>query len=48
VSIVRWIAVNALDSSPGGIPRGLFIGVVRGSGNIVRMAPLTTPFTQSA
>jgi hypothetical protein len=24
---------------------GLFIGVVRGSGNNVRTAPLTTPFT---
>jgi hypothetical protein len=28
-------AINALHSSPGKIPRGLFIGVVRGSGNNV-------------
>jgi hypothetical protein len=29
--------INTLDSSPWGIPRGLFIGVVRGSGTNVRM-----------
>jgi hypothetical protein len=32
---------------PEGIPRGLFIGAVRGVGNNVRTAPLTTPFTLS-
>jgi hypothetical protein len=39
--------INALASPPRGIPRGLFVGVVRGSGNNVRTTPLTTPFSLS-
>jgi hypothetical protein len=31
VSAAHWRAVNAVDSSSRGIPRGLFIGAVRGS-----------------
>jgi hypothetical protein len=47
ISIIRWAVINALDSSPGGIPGGLFIGAARGSGNDVQTSPITTPFTQS-
>jgi hypothetical protein len=39
--------INTLASSPGGIPGGLFIGVVRGSGNNVRTVPLIASFTLS-
>jgi hypothetical protein len=35
VSTTQRMVINALGSLPGGIPRGLFIGVVRGSGNNV-------------
>jgi hypothetical protein len=48
VSTAQQIAVNALDSSPGESPGGLFIGVVRGSSNNVWTAPVTASFTLSA
>jgi hypothetical protein len=48
VNSVTSEVINVLDSSHGGISRGLYIGTVRGSGNNVRTALLITPFTLSA
>jgi hypothetical protein len=43
MSTAQWTTVNAIDSSPVGIPRGLFTGAVRGVVTMSEWPPYVTP-----